>query len=223
MTHCYRHLSAEERAAIMLMRDHQSIRAIARQLGRAPSTLSRELARHTVRPDMAYDTGLAGYRARLTRCRTRRCPKLTLDEELFELVVYLLRKYWSPEQIARTLKRMLPDNMGRHILHEAIYNALYLMPRGSLKKELMACLRQGNGKRRPRSRGKDRRQQIPDLVSIHLRPPDARPLGGRPHHRCQQTLCRRYMGRANHAVSDPGKSGRYDGDSSGRRLQRQAQ
>jgi IS30 family transposase len=46
------------------------------------------------------------------------------------------------------------------------------MPRGSLKKELIACLRQGKGKRRPRSRGKDRRRQIPDLVSIHLRPPE---------------------------------------------------
>ena len=48
MTHCYRHLSAEDRAAIMLMRVHHSIRSIARQLGRAPSTISRELTRYTV-------------------------------------------------------------------------------------------------------------------------------------------------------------------------------
>ncbi|WKV93670.1 helix-turn-helix domain-containing protein [Halomonas sp. HAL1] len=48
MTHCYRHLSAEDRAAIMLMRANHSIRAIARQLGRSPSTISRELVRHTV-------------------------------------------------------------------------------------------------------------------------------------------------------------------------------
>ncbi len=96
MTHCYRHLSAEDRAAIMLMRVHHSMRAIARQLGRAPSTISRELTRHTVRPDIAYDASLAGYRARLTRCRPRRCLKLPLDGELFELVAYLLRKYWSP-------------------------------------------------------------------------------------------------------------------------------
>ncbi|WP_168183927.1 helix-turn-helix domain-containing protein [Halomonas sp. GFAJ-1] len=47
MTHCYLHLSAEDRAAFMLMRAHHSIRAIAQQLGRAPSTISRELARHT--------------------------------------------------------------------------------------------------------------------------------------------------------------------------------
>jgi len=60
----------------------------------------------------------------------------------------------------------------RQVSHEAIYNALYVMPRGSLKKELIACLRQGSGKRRPRSRGKDRLQQIPELVSIHMRPPE---------------------------------------------------
>ncbi len=67
---------------------------------------------------------------------------------------------------------MFPDNTDRHVSHEAIYNALYLMSRGSLKKELIACLRQGKGKRRPRSCSKDRRQQIPDLLSIHLRPPE---------------------------------------------------
>ncbi len=67
---------------------------------------------------------------------------------------------------------MFPDDTDHRVSHEAIYNALYVMPRGSLKKELIACLRQGKGKRRPRSRGTDRRQQIPDLVSIHLRPPE---------------------------------------------------
>jgi len=67
---------------------------------------------------------------------------------------------------------MFPDNTDRQVSHEAVYNALYLMPRGSLMKELIACLRQGKGKRRPRRRGKGRRQQIPGLVSIHLRPPE---------------------------------------------------
>ncbi|WP_322528759.1 IS30 family transposase [Salinicola sp. LHM] len=168
----YRHLTAEDRAAIMMMRATHSIRAIASHLGRAPSTVSRELTRHTVSVAAGYDASLAGYRARLARHRTRRCPKLHPDGELFELVAYLLRKYWSPQQIARTLKGMFPDDTQRQASHEAIYNALYVMPRGSLKKELIACLRQGNGKRRPRSRGKDRRGQIPDLVSIHLRPPE---------------------------------------------------
>lgn len=172
MTHCYRHLTAEDRAAIMMMHATHSIRAIARHLGRAPSTVSREIARHTVDPVVGYDASLAGYRARLARHRPRRHPKLHPDGELFEVVVYLLRQYWSPEQIARTLRRMSPNDTRRRVSHEAIYNALYVMPRGTLKKELIACLRQGNGKRRPRSRGQDRRNQIPDLVSIHMRPPE---------------------------------------------------
>ena len=153
----------------MMMRATHSIRAIAHHLGRAPSTVSREIARHSIN---GYDASLAGYRARLTRHRPRRRPKLHPDRELFEVVVHLLRKYWSPQQIARTLKRMSPNDSCRQVSHEAIYNALYVMPRGSLKKELIACLRQGNGKRRPRSRGTDRRNQIPGLVSIHARPPE---------------------------------------------------
>ena len=91
----------------MMMRNTHSIRAIATHLGRAPSTVSREIARHSVDPIKGYDASLAGYRARLTRHRPRRRPKLHPEEELFEVVVYLMRKYWSPQQIARTLKRML--------------------------------------------------------------------------------------------------------------------
>ncbi|MEQ5768286.1 IS30 family transposase [Halomonas sp. H33-56] len=172
MTHCYHHLTAEERATIMLMREGHSIRSIAKFLGRAASTISRELARHAVPSHAGYDASLSGFRATLTRHRARRQSKLRLGTPLFDLVTYLLRKYWSPRQIAITLKRMYPNDPTRQVSHEAIYNALYVMPRGSLKKELIACLRQGKGKRRPRSRGKDRRRQIPDLVSIHLRPPE---------------------------------------------------
>ncbi len=90
------------------MRAHHSIRTIARQLRRSPSTISRELARHMIRADKAYDASLAGYRAGLTRCRPRRRPKLHPEGELFELVVYLLRKYWSPQQIARTHETHVP-------------------------------------------------------------------------------------------------------------------
>ena len=115
MTYCYRHLTVEDRAAIMLMQASHSIRAIARHIGRAPSTVSRELARHAIRPNQRYDASLAGQRARLARHRSRRQPKLHPGGELFELVVYLLRKYWSPEQIARTLRDMFPDNSSRRI------------------------------------------------------------------------------------------------------------
>lgn len=130
MTHCYCHLTAEDRATIMMMRATHSIRAIASHLGRASSTVPRELARHPVDPIMGYEASLAGYRARLTRRRPRHRPKLHPDGELFEVVVYLLRKYWSPQQIARTLKRMSPNDPHRQVSHETIYNALYVMPCG---------------------------------------------------------------------------------------------
>ncbi|RUR32698.1 IS30 family transposase [Vreelandella nanhaiensis] len=152
MTLQYHLLSAEERAAIMLMHANHSLRDIARHLDRSVSTVSHEIARHTITAEKGYDASLAGFRAHITRRRARRTPKLHPDSQLFGLVTYLLCKYWSPRQIALTLKRMYPHDPKRHVSHETIYNALYVMPRGSLKKELITCLRQGHGKRRPRSR-----------------------------------------------------------------------
>lgn len=120
----------------MLMQTRHSIRAIARHIGRASRTVSRELARHVAKSDQRYDARLAGQRARLARHRPRRPPKLHPGGELFSLMVYLLRKYWSPQQIARTLRGMFPDCFSRQVSLEAIYNALYVMPRGTLKNEL---------------------------------------------------------------------------------------
>jgi|GEM_PF-2147152 len=85
MNHCYRHLSVEDRAAIMMMRATHSIRAIATHLDRAPSTVSRAIARHTVDRIKGYDASLAGYRARLTRHQPRRRAKLHPGVELFEV------------------------------------------------------------------------------------------------------------------------------------------
>lgn len=76
----------------MMMPATHSIRAIASHLSRAPSTVSRDLARHTVDPIMCYEASLAGYRDRLKRRRPRQRRKLHPDGELFEVVVYLLRK-----------------------------------------------------------------------------------------------------------------------------------
>lgn len=134
MTHCDCHLTAEERAAIMLIRGAYSIRAIAQHLGRAVSIISRELARHTVPTQPGYDASLAGFRATLSRRLPRRQSKLRPETPLFDLVAYLLRQYWSPKQIALTLKRMYPDDATRQVSHESIYNALYVMPRSSLKR-----------------------------------------------------------------------------------------
>jgi transposase, IS30 family len=66
---------------------------------------------------------------------------------------------------------MWPDDADKTVSHETIYNAIYLHPRGELKRELIACLHQHNQVRKPRGRGADRRGQIKDMQSIHIRPP----------------------------------------------------
>ena len=67
---------------------------------------------------------------------------------------------------------MHPDQPTLQVSHETIYTALYAMPRGALRSELLACLRQARKSRRPRARGEDRRGTIPDMISIHQRPPE---------------------------------------------------
>ena len=68
---------------------------------------------------------------------------------------------------------MYPDDLCKRASQETIYTAPYAMPHGELRRGFIACLRQGKDLRRPRSRGDDRRGQLPDMQSIHLRPPEA--------------------------------------------------
>lgn len=168
----YQHLSAEERAVILVMRSAgESLRAIARVLHRSPSSISRELARNSC-PGKLYDARKAGIRAHRLRRKRRRTPKLEPQSMLFDMVVAGLRRKWSPQQIAGLLKEFHPADRTLTVSHETIYTTLYAMPLGFLRKELIACLRQNHKVRRPRSQGEDRRGKIPDMVSIHLRPPD---------------------------------------------------
>lgn len=88
------------------------------------------------------------------------------------MVCELLRWKWSPQEIAATLKRAYPQQSQHHVSHETIYSAIYAYPKGELRKELIACLRQNRTKRMPRSRGQDRRGRIAEMVSIHVRPPE---------------------------------------------------
>jgi IS30 family transposase len=91
---------------------------------------------------------------------------------LFKIVGDYLRQHWSPQQIAGQLKKLHPDNKRKQVSHESIYTCIYAQPRGELKKELVSCLRMARAKRWPRSKGEDRRGQITDLLSIHVRPPE---------------------------------------------------
>jgi IS30 family transposase len=148
------------------------MRAMARILGRAPSSISRELDRNTGPAEQGYASHTAQVCCAARRQAGRRTPKLDPRSVAWGVVLTLLDWKWSPQQIAGTLKRMFPDEPDRHVSHETIYTAIYAQPRGELRRQLIACLRFGRGTRMPRSRGTDRRGQIPEMVSIHVRPPE---------------------------------------------------
>ncbi|CQR42491.1 MULTISPECIES: IS30 family transposase [Thiomonas] len=171
-TTTYRQLQPEERMTMAsLMQQGCSVRAMARTLGRAPSTISRELGRNgeDTRP---YAAATAQQRCATRRDAARPSPKLHRDGILWGVVTALLDWKYSPQQIAGTLLRVYPERPELQVSHETIYTAIYAHARGELRRQLMACLRHGHSKRMPRSRGTDRRGQIPEMVSIHVRPPE---------------------------------------------------
>jgi IS30 family transposase len=169
----YTELSIEERATIQIGQlQGLSQRELARMLRRSPSTISRELRRNKA-SDGTYNIGHAQGQMRQRRVACRPRKKLLPEGELFKLVDRLLRERFSPEQIAGKLRDMKTKPFEDiYVCRETIYNAIYALPVGQLRKELIQCLRQGKSTRRPRSGGVDRRGQIPDMVSIHVRPPE---------------------------------------------------
>ena len=166
----YNELSLDERVEIQRrLEAGDSLRAIARSLGRAASTISREHRRAS--SGVIYRAQAAQRRAR--RCRRKPRVLRKLDDPALRAVVHeLLLARWSPQQIAGILARAFPDRADYRVSHETIYGAIYVTPRGELRKQLIACLRQGRSTCKPRSRGQDRRGQIPNRQSIHVRPPE---------------------------------------------------
>lgn len=167
----YKQLDYQERQTIAISREQGlGIRAIARILNRSPSTISREMERNC--GGAAYGCRFAQQRCTRRRRHGRPPPKLVVGNALFEAVHALLKLRWSPQQIAARLATLHRDEAAQRVSHETIYNVIYAQPRGELRRELIACLRLARTKRWPRSRGEDRRGQIVDLLSIHLRPPE---------------------------------------------------
>jgi IS30 family transposase len=148
-----------------------SLRAMARRLGRSEGTVSRELARNTC-AQLGYASAPAQALSQSRRLQARPAAKLDPQHVLWGTVLSLLHWKWSPQQIAGILKRVWPDDPSRHVSHETIYTAIYAHPRGELRRQLIACLRHGRSTRMPRKRGVDRRGQIPEMVSIHVRAPE---------------------------------------------------
>jgi IS30 family transposase len=164
-------MQAEERVALAgMLLQGMTPRAIALALKRSPSTINRELARNSGGGAYVARGAQASYQAR--RLKARPAAKLDPNGPLWPLVTHMLGWLCSPQQIARTLRTMWPDNPELHVSHETIYTAIYAYPKGELRKDLIECLRQGKSGHKPRSAGDDRRGQIPEMVSIHLRPPE---------------------------------------------------
>jgi IS30 family transposase len=147
-----------------------TLRAIAVLLRRHPSTISREIKRHSQLD--RYDAAHAAIRARELRRKPRRQPRLSSGSELFQVITQMLCIGWSPQQIASRLRSIWPDHPERHVSHETIYLAIYAYPRGELKRQLISYLRQGKSKRRQRTQSATRRERYPAELSIHLRPPE---------------------------------------------------
>jgi IS30 family transposase len=146
-----------------------SMRSIAVQIGRAPSTISREIKRHGGQE--CYRASQADQSA-WDRGRRPKTAKLAQNRALARLVAAKLRLQWSPEQVAGWLKRTFPDDPSLQVSHETIYRSLFIQARGALKKELVAHLRRTRAMRRSRhhTQKTDDHGRITDTVSISERP-----------------------------------------------------
>lgn len=167
-----RQLTAEEREEISRgVAAGDGCRAIARRLDRAPSTVSRELARNEGRRKYrARPADVAAYR----RSRRPKPCKLARNEPLRAEVACRLEEGWSPQQIAARLVVDFPDDETMRVSHETIYLTLFVQARGALRRELAGALRSGRairhprGKRLPQGRG-----QLTEMVPISERPAEA--------------------------------------------------
>ena len=146
-----------------------SLRSIARRLGRAPSTISREIQRNGGNP--GYRANQADQFAWERTRRPKEC-KLVRNRVLAQVVASKLRLQWSPEQIAGWLKHAYAVNKDYQVSHETIYRSLYIQARGALKKELLEHLRRTRAMRRSRlhTLKTGTHGRIDDAVSISERP-----------------------------------------------------
>ncbi|MET7930251.1 IS30 family transposase [Streptomyces sp. NPDC005349] len=172
-----RYLGQHERIYIAdRLREKASIRTIAAELGRSPSTVSREVRRNgalwrgtqwTYRPYAAQSRADAR-RPRPKPGKIGRCSRLR------DYIQERLERRWSPEQIAHQLRRDFPDDPEMRVTHETIYQALYVQGRGELRRELTKALRTGRARRRPHRQAHKRQPRFTTpMVMISDRPAEA--------------------------------------------------
>jgi IS30 family transposase len=165
-----RGLSPREREEISRrLATGESHRHIARHLGRAPSTVSREVAANGCKT--GYRAWQAEARARRRAARPKRA-KLARCPRLRRVIEQGLRRHWSPQQICARLRADYPEDLTMRVSHETIYQSLFVQGRGALRHALTHCLRTGRTQRRPQGRavGTGRLQH---MVMITDRPAEA--------------------------------------------------
>ncbi len=169
----YSRLTLDEREEISRgLAIGKSFHEIANDLGRSPSTISREVNKLWNNRD-TYRAGCSHRRAkRNAKKRKFGKRKILMNDRLREYVEKNLRKSWSPEQVAKRIKKEYSDDMSMRISHEAIYLYVYVLPKGTLKKELLRGFRRKH-KRRYQKRGKTKQTKpLKDMTSIDERPSD---------------------------------------------------
>lgn len=167
-----RFLSLQDRERIADLRNKGlPVRKIARELGRPPSTISRELARNALSDGKYY--AYAAQRAATTRRPRPKDSKLVTHKRLRKYVKKKLLRRWSPEQISQKLIKKFPHDAEMRVSPETIYQALYFQARGGLKREVQAALRTGRTRRKPHKDPQQRQSRFVDpMVMISDRPPE---------------------------------------------------
>lgn len=167
----YKRLSLGEREEISRMLSQKcSLNDIAKSLSRHTSTISREVHLGGCNK-YTYRAGKAQRRAFKNASKRKVEKRILVDNLNLKRYIYRkLRKKWSPEQIAKELWVDYPKDQDMRIAPETIYAHLFLLPRGELKKELLACLRQNRKRRHKQSRFTNNERKLEDMLSIEERP-----------------------------------------------------
>lgn len=155
------------------LREKATVRAIAAELGRSPSTVSREIRRNRHPGNGQYRPHAAQARADARRPRPKP-GRIGQNPELRNFIQDHLDLRWSPEQICQALRAQFPQRPERHVVHETVHQALYVQGRGELRRELARALRTGRTRRKPRRQAQQRQPRFSTpMVMISERPAEA--------------------------------------------------
>lgn len=169
----YRRISFFDREEISRqIASGSSLRTIAAFLNRSPSSISREIHQSKVVEPKYYRAIFAQQESNRSRHKVRKNRKLANNAVLRKFVLSHLTKNWSPEQIAKRLIVLYPNNMSMHISHETIYSYIYILPRGTFKRRIISYLRRSHKHRHKIKKDRQKPGSIQDYLSIEERPPE---------------------------------------------------